>query len=110
MEALYANAAYGGRCAGVIGNTHDIAVRIVRHPGHRTTGPRQAKQKPLWLEDVAKGFVVQDKRWVVERTHAWNDRARRLIAHHDRSNWAPVAWDWLTEVRIFATRLAQEFI
>jgi putative transposase len=50
---------------------------------------------------VAKGFVVQAKRWVVERTHAWNERCRRLIAHHDRSNWAPLA-----EARILATRLA----
>ena len=49
-------------------------------------------QQPLWPEVVAKGFVVQAKRWVVERTHAWNERARRLMAHHDRSTWAPVAW------------------
>ncbi|MFN9186284.1 MAG: IS5/IS1182 family transposase, partial [Betaproteobacteria bacterium] len=46
------------------------------------------------------------KRWVVERTHAWNDRARRLMAHHDRSDWAPLAWVWLAEARILATRLA----
>ena len=46
------------------------------------------------------------RRWVVERTHAWNERARRLIAHHDRSAWAPVAWVWLTEARMLATRLA----
>jgi putative transposase len=43
---------------------------------------------------------------MVERTHAWNERARRLIAHHDRSSWAPVAWVWLVEARILATRLA----
>ena len=32
-------------------------------------------QQPLWPEVVAKGFVVQAKRWIVERTHAWNERA-----------------------------------
>ena len=29
----------------------------------------------------AAGFVPLPKRWVVERTHAWNERARRLIMH-----------------------------
>ena len=110
LKALYADAAYGGRCAEAIEKTHGIAVHIVRHPGNRTTGTWQTAQQPLWPEVVPKGFVVQAKRWVVERTHAWNERARRLIAHHDRSDWAPVAWVWLTEARILATRLAQEFI
>ena len=110
LKALYADAAYGGRCAEAIEKTHGIAVHIVRHPGNRTTGTWQTAQQSLWPEVVPKGFVVQAKRWVVERTHAWNERARRLIAHHDRSEWAPVAWVWLTEARILATRLAQEFI
>jgi len=29
-----------------------------------------------------------------------------LIVHHDRSDWAPLAWVWLAEARILATRLA----
>ena len=63
--------------------------------------------KLLFLDEaVPRGFVVQPKRWVVERTHAWNERARRLMAHHDRSNWAAVAWVWLAQARILATRLA----
>jgi transposase len=110
LKALFADAAYGGKCAQAIEQTHGIAVHIVRHPGNRTTGTWQTAQQPLWPEVVPKGFVVQAKRWVVERTHAWNERARRLIAHHDRSDWAPVAWVWLTEARILATRLAQGFI
>lgn len=106
LKALYADAAYAGRCAEAIEKTHGIAVHIVRHPGNRVTGTWQTAQQPLWPETVAKGFVVQARRWVVERTHAWNERARRLIAHHDRSQWAPIAWVWLTEARILATRLA----
>lgn len=54
----------------------------------------------------AKGFVVQAKRWVVERTHAWNERARRLIMHHDRLSHISEAWVWLTEARILLRRLA----
>jgi transposase len=110
LKGLYADAAYGGKCAQAIENTHGIAVHIVRHPGNRTTGTWQTAQQPLWPEVVPKGFVVQAKRWVVERTHAWNERARRLIAHHDRSEWAPIAWVWLTEARILASRLADAII
>lgn len=106
LKKLYADAAYGGKCALAIEKTHGISVEIVRHPGNRATGTWQLAQQPLWPEVVAKGFVVQAKRWVVERTHAWNERARRLIAHHDHSNWAPVAWVWFVEARILATRLA----
>jgi putative transposase len=106
LKKLYADGAYGGKCAQAIERDHGISVQIVRHPGNRSTGTWQDAQQPLWPEVVPRGFVVQAKRWVVERTHAWNERARRLIAHHDRSDWAPTAWVWLAEARILATRLA----
>ena len=106
LKKLYTDAAYGGKCAVAIEQTHGISVEVVRHPCNRSTGTWHDAQQPLWPETVAKGFVVQAKRWVVERTHAWNERARRLMAHHDRSDWAPLAWVWLAEARILATRLA----
>ena len=106
LMKLYTDGAYGGTCAQAIEQTHGISVEVVRHPGNRSTGTWQDAQQPLWPEVVAKGFVVQAKRWVVERTHAWNERARRLMAHHDRSDWAPLAWVWLAEARMLATRLA----
>lgn len=106
LKKLYTDGAYGGQCALTIEKTHGISVEVVRHPGNRSTGTWQDAQQPLWPEEVAKGFVVQAKRWVVERTHAWNERCRRLIVHHDRSDWAPLAWVWLAEARILATRLA----
>lgn len=106
LKKLFVDAAYGGQCALAVEKAHGIAVEVVRHPGNRSTGTWQDQQQPLWPHEVPKGFVVQRKRWVVERTHAWNERARRLIAHHDRSDWAPVAWVWLAEARILATRLA----
>jgi transposase len=95
LKKLYADAAYGGRCREAIEQTHGIGVEIVRRPANRSTGTRQDAQQPLWPEVVAKGFVVQAKRWVVERTHAWSERAAgRLMAYHDRSDWAAVAWVW----------------
>ena len=107
IKRLYTDAAYGGQCAQALAAAHPgLAVEVVRHPGNRSTGTWRDAQQPLWPETVPSGFVVQAKRWVVERTHAWNERARRLIAHHDRSSWAPVAWVWFVEARILATRLA----
>ena len=106
LKKLYTDGAYGGKCALAIEAAHGLVVEVVRHPGNRATGTWQDAQQPLWPQEVPKGFVVQAKRWVVERTHAWNERCRRLIAHHDRSDWAPVAWVWLAEARMLATRMA----
>lgn len=107
LTKLYTDGAYGGQCALAIEKTHGITVEVVRHPGNRATGSWQDAQQPLWPVEVPKGFVVQAKRWVVERTHAWHERCRRLIAHHDRSDWAPMAWLWLAEARMLATRLSK---
>ena len=107
LKKLYTDGAYGGKCALAIETAHRIVVEVVRHPGNRSTGTWQDAQQPLWPQEVPTGFIVQAKRWVVERTHAWNERCRRLIAHHDRSDWAPVAWVWLAEARMLATRMAK---
>jgi putative transposase len=105
LKKLYVDSAYAGQCARALEQTHGIDVEVVRRPANRLTGTFVTQQQ-LWPDPAPKGFVVQAKRWVVERTHAWNERARRLIAHHDRSTWAPVAWVWRAEMRILATRLA----
>jgi len=51
----------------------------------------KAKRKNLpWMLEVvkrpkeAKGFVLSPKRWVAERTNAWNGRARRLSKDYER--------------------------
>lgn len=108
LKRLYTDAAYSGACAKAIEKAHpSLAVEVVRHPGNRITGTWYDARQSSQSKPVPNGFVVQAKRWVVERTHAWNERARRLIAHHDRSSWAPVAWVWFVEARILATRLAR---
>jgi hypothetical protein len=45
---------------------------------------------------------------VVERTHAWNARARRLIMHHDVRTDVSETWVWLAEARILLRRLTTE--
>lgn len=57
------------------------------------------------IKAIANGFVVLPKRWGVERTHGWNERARRLIMHHDRLTQVSEAWVWLAEARLLLRRL-----
>jgi transposase len=105
IKRLYTDGAYGGQCARAIEQTHGIRVEVVRRPGYRSTGTLHDPQPPLWQEPV-RGFVVLPKRWVVERTHAWNKRRRRMVMHHDRKTSISTAWVWLAEARILLSRLA----
>ena len=53
LKKLYADGAYGGKCAAAIEQAHAISVEVVRHPGNRSTGTWQDAQQPLWPEVVA---------------------------------------------------------
>lgn len=105
IERLYTDGAYGGQCAQAIEKVHGIRVEVVRRPGNRSTGTLHDPQRSLWQEPVA-GFVVLPKRWVVERTHAWGERWRRMVMHHDRKTSTSAAWVWLADARILLSRIA----
>ena len=49
--------------------------------------------------------MVLPKRWLLDRTHAWYERCRRLIMHHDRLLLMSQAWVRLTCARMLARRL-----
>ena len=79
----------------------------MRHPANknvvRWAHPDQADL--FTVQANANGFVVLPKRWVVERTHAWNECPRPLVMHHARLTSASEAWVWLTEARMLLRRL-----
>jgi putative transposase len=102
IAKLYADAAYAGQCAAAMERAHGITVEIVRRPNK--LGDWGDAQMPLW--PASGGFVVLPKRWVVERTHAWIERWRRLVMHHDRSARIAEAWVWLAQAAILLQRLA----
>lgn len=77
---------------------------VVRHPANDSVGRWQDERQQA-LFPVTKGFVVHPKRWVVERTHACNDRSRRLAKDHDRRLDVAESWIWLTEARLPVRRL-----
>ena len=68
------------------------------------------KDQPYDLEVVkrpagAKGFVLLHKRWVVERTNAWNGRSRRLSKDYERRTDSSESMVKITAVRLMLNRL-----
>ena len=59
------------------------------------------------VEDVAKGFVVLPRRWVVERTLAWLNRNRRLAKDFEKSIATAVAWIMIASVKLITRRLTR---
>lgn len=103
LAKLYVDNGYAGKCQEQIRRAHDVDVEVVRHPGNRNVGQWTDGQLPLF--PAPSGFVVLPKRWVVERTNAWNLRPRRLVQDHDRNLAVSTAWIWLAEARMLLRRL-----
>ena len=106
LKRLYVDGAYAGQFAQALHASHDMEVEVVRHPGNRNARVFHDTGQATAPEPVPTGFVVLPKRWVVERTHAWNERSRRLVMHHDRSTLIATAWVWFAQARILVSRLA----
>jgi transposase len=106
LKTLFVDSAYAGQFAQTTEQTHAIRVEVVRHPANKSVGSWHVDGAPERVVTAnADGFLPLAKRWVVERTHAWNERARRLIMHHDRRLEVSETWVWLAEARILLRRL-----
>lgn len=55
----------------------------------------------------SKGFVVQARRWVVERTFAWLLKCRRLVRDYEELAESSKAWLYLAMTRLYVRRLAR---
>lgn len=68
--------------------------------------------RPTWRIEVKKrepgtiGFAVLPKRWVVERTNAWNCRARRHSKDYERRVESSASMIEITNMRLLLRRLA----
>lgn len=107
IETLFVDSGYAGHCAQTVSQCHRVDVQVVRHPANKNVGRWLHPDQPdlFTVKADERGFVVLAKRWVVERTHAWNERARRLVMQHDRLPQVSEAWVWLTEARLLLRRL-----
>lgn len=108
VETIFMDSAYAGLCKQSLERDHvGLRVDIVRHPADRAVGRLvQAGQQALPLDLPSRGtFVPLPKRWVVERTNAWNLRPRRLVTDQDRTIESSTAWIWFVEARRLSRRL-----
>lgn len=90
IERIYADGGYQGpRVRAATASTGTWKVEIIKR------------------SDIAKGFVVLPKRWVVERTLAWISRNRRLCRDFERYATTVVAFIRLAMIRIMLRRLTK---
>jgi putative transposase len=54
---------------------------------------------------VQKGFAVQPRRWVVERSFAWLGKYRRLSKDYERDTLSSEAFIYLASIRTLLKRL-----
>jgi len=57
--------------------------------------------------DVAKGFVLLPRRWVVERTFAWLGRNRRLAKDFEATVASAQAWLMIASIQLLVRRIAR---
>ena len=90
VERIYADGGYQGpRVRAAAARTGTWKIEIIKR------------------SDIAKGFVVLPKRWVVERTLAWISRNRRLTRDFERYARTVAAFVRLAMIRIMLRRLTR---
>ncbi len=87
LKRCFADSAYAGEC---VANATRIEVTVVR------------------AEPDQKGFAVQPRRWVIERTFAHAGRCRRLARDHEGSDDAALGFFVLANAMLLVRRLARE--
>jgi transposase len=89
LRKLFADSAYAGPIFhdGAAKAMPDLAVEIVKPPAG------------------TKGFAVQPKRWIVERTIGWLNRCRRLAKDWENRNNNALAFLRLASIRLMVRKL-----
>ena len=68
---------------------------------HRPTWRIEVKTRP----EGSKGFTPLEKRWVVERTNAWNGRYRRNSKDYERQPESSAAMIYISNIHLMLRRL-----
>jgi putative transposase len=86
-------------------------IKILWGDSHFDTALHHAWVQWLWLGVVVKklvgqvGFVVQPKRWIVERTFGWWNRYRRLSKDYERTTASSEAFIKIAMIHVMIRRL-----
>jgi len=90
LQKILADAGYQGKAETRTKQRTGVPVEIVRRRGDTTTGEWSSKDQEV--RPVQPGFQVLRQRWIVERSHAWAARRRRLARDFERTVAASTAW------------------
>ena len=88
LKLLWADSAYGGALIDWVRKSFRFRLEIVR--------PKEGQ----------KGFAVQPRRWVVERTFGWLGRYRRLARHYERKTDSAESMIYLAMIKLMLKRIA----
>jgi putative transposase len=86
-------------------------VEVLWGDSHLDTALTHAWVRWGWVGVVARklvgqvGFVVQPKRWIVERTFGWLNRSRRLSKDYERTTESSEAFIKVAMIHLMARRL-----
>ena len=69
---------------------------------------RQINVEIVKRSDIAKGFAILPKRWIVERTIAWLNRCRRLAKDWECLNQSGLAFLRWGSIRLMLRKLCQK--
>lgn len=103
LKKLYVDSAYSGDCAQQLRELYQLDVEVVRRPGAAGSWTGTAEPPPARARTDSTLFPILPRRWVVERTHAWVERPRRLSRDYDRL--PEVAASWLSQAGLLLRRL-----
>lgn len=105
LTLIWADNAYRGRLLDAAAFEHLHAhIEVTRRPGAKLGGPyMEAGKTPT---PVPRGFHVVPRRWVVERTFAWQGRNRRLAKDYEGLPETEEAFIYLSMVALMARRMA----
>lgn len=103
LQRILADAGYQGRAEHRTLARTGIPLEIVRRRGDATTGEWGEKTRPP--DALVSGFQVLPKRWIVERSHAWANRRRRLSGDNERTVGAAESWLELAFQHIMTARM-----
>ncbi len=87
LELIWADQHYTGDLEAEAQAAYGIRLEIVRKP------------------EEPKGFRVLPRRWVVERTIAWQGRSRRLSKDYEHAAEYSESWCYLASIQLLLKRL-----
>ena len=87
LQKIWADGGYRGELVAWVKKECDWELEIVAKP------------------KAQKGFVVLPKRWIVERTFAWQAGARRLTIDYEENPRHSEAWLFIAQIKLMLRRL-----